>query len=208
MKFKNTLLFATLLFSLNVLFFYVAKFTKRSPSSISANRPTPIMRFNFENTEKLLEQAKDLKVSLLTNFQWQNDHQSIHFAFSNPQIENSHRELVELCSLFPYVEILFSAQGTSINGENPKILTTTSCPQITTDKISFHLNMNTLFTVEPKDQTITLNNQKTELRHFDDFWPESWILKSIKFYNQKLQGVTINNYELYSFLGHNLEVKK
>lgn len=166
------------------------------------------MRINFESTEKLLEKTKDLKISLLTNFQWQNENQILHFAFSNPQIENSNQELVELCSLFPYVEILFSAQGTSVNGESPKILTTTSCPQVTSDRIDFHLNMNPLFTAEPKDQTITLKNQKAELRHFDDFWPRNWMLKSVKFYNQKLEGITINNYELYSFLGYNLEIKK
>ena len=208
MKFKNTLLFATLLFSLNILFFYVAKFTKRNPSSISTTMPTPLVRIHFESTEKLLEQTKDLKVSLLTDFQWENKNQILRFAFSNPQIENSNKELVELCTLFPYVEILFSAQGTSINGESPKILTTTSCPQITSDKIDFQLNMNSLFSVEPKDQTLTFKNQKAELRHFDDFWPKNWMLRSVKFYNKKLEGITISNYELYSFLGYNLEINK
>lgn len=40
---------------------------------------------------------------------------------------------------FPYVEILFTAQKVTVNGEHLSILATLNCPQTSSDKIEFHL---------------------------------------------------------------------
>lgn len=210
MRFKNTLLIASLLFSLNVLFFYVSKYTKRRPSSITNNQVVnTIKRFNFEESKQFLEQnTKDLKINLLSGFQWRNENKTLDLSFNNPLIENSKQEAVLWCQLYPYVEVLLTAQKVSVNGEAPSILTTLSCPQSSNDKIDFHIALANVFRFQPKDQSLQVENSRMELRNFDEFWPEEWMVKSIKFYNQKLEGITLSNYELYSFLGYHLEIKK
>lgn len=210
MKFKNTLLIASLLFSLNLLFFYVSKYTKRRPSSIANTQsPISIKKFTFEDSRQFLEKnTKDIKINLLEGFQWRTDHKALDLSFSNPLIENSKQEAIIWCQIFPYVEILLTAQKVSVNGESPSILTTINCPQSANDTIDFHISFARVFNFEPKDQSVQIENSKMELRNFDEFWPEEWMVKSIKFYNKNLEGITLSNYELYSFLGYHLEIKK
>lgn len=210
MRFKNTLLIASLLFSLNVLFFYVSKYTKRRPSSIANTQEiNTVKRFNFQDSKQFLEQnTKDLKINLLSGFQWRNENKTLDLSFNNPLIENSKQEAMLWCQLYPYVEILLTAQKISVNGEAPSILTTLNCPQSSNDKIDFHIALANVFRFQPKDQSFQVENARMELRNFDEFWPEEWMIKSIKFYNQKLEGITLSNYELYSFLGYHLEIKK
>lgn len=206
MKFKNTLLIATLLFSLNVLFFYVSKFTKRTPSSSSTSQlGSNTNSFPYSQSQDITSNVKAIKIKLLENFSWTNDKQTLSLNFSNLLFAKANDNLADICEAFPYTEILLQANKVTINGEHPGILVQTPCQLSNSQLVNFEINIKDIFALEPVDKSIKQPSSHIELRNFDSYWPKQWIIKSVKFYNKSLDGFSINNYELYSYLGYNLE---
>ena len=200
MKLRKKILIAILLFTFNVLFYYLHKYIQRHPAAITTSLQEN-ESYPYYSPEDMINNAKKIKRNLLSEFKWRNENQTLSFEFPNLIFRQIDGNDVTLCQPFPYAEIQLQAIKIALSGEPPIILAQTTCDNLT-------LSLNQIFEKSPTDKNFIDQNTRYELRNFDDFWPQHWIIKSIKFYNKSLDGINLNNYEFYSYLGYNLEFSK
>ena len=114
------------------------------------------------------------------------------------------------CQQYPYVELVFAAEGIAISGEIPKMTVRGPCLESDDQKTieAFMIPLKKIFadSVEKSEFRFPIYNTREHITiHFKDVvetWPTQWNLVTIKLYNQDPKDVlTMDGYEIISIMG-------
>lgn len=221
MKFRNIILFAILLFILNLIYFYSTKLSKRIPASsnelIDRAQNNSVV-FEIKNTDDILENTKKIKALLLQGFSFTDidktsEHQSQYtLNFSKlPQFETPEGSL-SLCEKLPFIEIQFSARGQVNNGEIPKLIFLKKCTLNSKKDLSIEVNFydaKNLFSSTNSNPSANYLTASSSIyfKNLGETFPDDWVLTNVLFYNQKLEQIAISSYELILYLGNPVSVQ-
>lgn len=130
-------------------------------------------------------------------------------------MKNNQGQKVYVCSEYPTVDLLFSADGMATSGEIPLMIVRAPCLAnndqqhieglaIPFDDILKSSPETTMFTAQfPGSQ----EQGRIFFRHITDSWPTKWTWTGVKFYGKNPEEtLNINGYEIISVLGEPLVI--
>jgi len=148
--------------------------------------------------------TRRMKFRLFETAGWIEDKNQHGLLLGNIKFKNSKENTLSLCEAYPWLELVFQAEGVVVAGDSPKIVLRTPCKSESNSEMldPIWIPWKKIVKLKPKVRDYKENNNTFYFRSLDDFWPREWVLLELRLYPQDGgESFKVNGYEVIAVRG-------